>query len=73
MTPSVLHASTYADGGAGRAAARLHQAMVSAGVDSTMLTGSGLRFRAARQAERGLRELQKSDWLTWRSAARFGS
>ena len=73
MEPRVLHLSTYTSGGAGRAAVSLHQAMLANNVDSTLITAGGWRFHAARHAERQIRRLQRSEWLTWRSVGRFGS
>ncbi len=69
----VLHVSTYAgNGGAGRAASSLHQAMVDEGVESRMLTASGTRFRITSELDRRMWSLQRSPRVTWRSPARFG-
>lgn len=73
VTLRVLHLSTYVGGGAGRAAATLHQAMLAQGIDSTLRTAQGSRFEFARQLERKAVQLQRSPWLTWRSIGRFGS
>lgn len=74
MTPTVLHLSTYgADGGAARAAAALHEGMVHEGVNSTLRTATGPRFKMARAADRQLWRLQHSPVATWRSPARFGA
>ena len=74
MTFKVLHLSTYAsNGGAGRAASSLHNAMLDEGIDSTLLTAHGTRFRAASELDRTLWRLQSSPHITWRSPARFGS
>ena len=69
----MLHLSTYTSGGAGRAALRLHNAMRYLGVDSTIHSGSGTRFRIAGELERRLSYLQGTSWLTWRSIGRFAS
>jgi len=74
MPPTVLHLSTYANnGGAARAATALHQAMMSNGVPSTMVTAHGARFRVASELDRRIWRLQRSPVNTWRSPARFGS
>ena len=74
MTPKVLHLSTYAgNGGAGRAASSLHEAMLGQGVSSALLTADGLRFRIASELDRRLWSLQSSPHTTWRSPARFAS
>jgi len=68
--------STYdAHGGAARAAVAIHDSMRDAGVDSQMhiAQGDSLRFKLAKEADRRLWKLQKSETLTWRSPARFGS
>ena len=85
----VLHVSTYdGNGGAGRAAFALHQAMLASGIDSSMLVAqksSGdlqvtalqgqqeFKWRAAQFADRKIWNLQKSQNKTWRSPARFGA
>lgn len=85
----VLHVSTYdGHGGAGRAAFALHQAMLAAGLNSSMLVAQKsstdpqvtaihgryeFQWRAAQFADRRLWDLQKSDNKTWRSPARFGA
>ncbi|MCX6431885.1 MAG: glycosyltransferase [Actinobacteria bacterium] len=74
MSPSVLHLSTYdTNGGAARAADALHRAMLQEGVDSTLRTAAGTRFRLASELDRQLWRLQTSPTKTWRSPARFGS
>lgn len=74
VAPSVLHLSTYAGGGgAGRAALALHRAMESQGIDSELWTAHGTRFKIAKELDRRLWSLQRSDVSTWRSPARFGS
>jgi len=74
VSPKVLHLSTYgAGGGAARAAAALHRAMEAEGVQSTLTTAQGGRFRLARELDRQLWRLQRSPVVTWRSPARFGS
>jgi len=74
MPPTVLHLSTYAaNGGAARAASTLHEAMAREGVDSTLVTAHGPRFRIASELDRRLWRLQRSPTSTWRSPARFGS
>jgi len=47
--------------------------MSDIGVDSTIWSGSGARFRIAGQLERRLSNFQNSSWLTWRSIGRFAS
>ena len=71
----VLHLSTTggSGGGAGRAAATLHQAMLKQGTDSHMWTASGLRYGISKRADRQLWRLQRSATRTWRSPAFFGS
>jgi glycosyltransferase involved in cell wall biosynthesis len=74
--PKILHLSTYgAQGGAARAALAIHNSLQSATIDSRMLTAQAgnLRFKLAKEADRRLWGLQKSETLTWRSPARFGS
>ena len=74
-SPRVLHLSTYdAHGGAARAALAIHSSLQSAGVDSRMriADADSLRFKLAKEADRRLWKLQKSETLTWRSPARFG-
>ena len=84
--PRVLHLSTYdANGGAARAAVAVHRALQGAGVPSRMRVGHsalsdptiiGNRkypFMLAKEADRRLWSLQKSETNTWRSPARFGS
>jgi len=74
VSPKILHVSTYAgSGGAGRAAASLHQAMLTHGLNSSLLTSAGTSFRLARAFDRELWRLQRSPNVTWRSPARFGS
>ena len=73
MALTVLHLSTYTSGGAGRAEKALHQAMQKQGLSSSLLSGSGTRFGAARFMDRQLWRLQRSPVATWRSPARFGS
>jgi glycosyltransferase involved in cell wall biosynthesis len=75
-TPKVLHLSTYnAHGGAARAAIAIHSSLQAAGVDSLMriAQADNLKFKLAKEADRRIWGLQKSDTLTWRSPARFGS
>ena len=75
-SPKVLHLSTYdAHGGAARAAIAIHNSLRSADIDSRMLIARAddLRFKLAKEADRRLWGLQKSNVLTWRSPARFGS
>lgn len=43
------------------------------GIESTIHSGSGMRFRITGQLERRLSYLQHSSWLTWRSIGRFAS
>ena len=69
----VLHLSTYTNGGAGRAAQALHQAMLAEGLESTLRSGSGLRCQIAGELDRRFWRLQRSPIVTWRSPARFGS
>ncbi|CAB4904331.1 MAG: glycosyltransferase [Actinobacteria bacterium] len=85
----VLHVSTYdGNGGAGRAAFALHQAMAAAGIDSNMLVAQKsssdprvtelqgrhkFTWKAAQFADRKMWDLQKSQNKTWRSPARFGA
>jgi glycosyltransferase involved in cell wall biosynthesis len=67
--------STYdAHGGAARAALAIHSSLQTAGVDSRMRIAEvdSLRFKLAKEADRRLWKLQKSETLTWRSPARFG-
>ena len=74
--PKILHLSTYdAHGGAARAALAIHKSLQSATIDSQMriAQAGNLRFRLAKEADRRLWGLQKSQALTWRSPARFGS
>jgi glycosyltransferase involved in cell wall biosynthesis len=74
--PKILHLSTYdAHGGAARAALAIHKSLQSATIDSQMriAQAGNLRFRLAKEADRRLWGLQKSEALTWRSPARFGS
>lgn len=47
--------------------------MLDHGVDSRLLTGEGMHFRLASEADRQLWKLQRSPRVTWRSPARFGS
>lgn len=47
--------------------------MVKEGVDSTLRTAVGARFRVAQTLDRQLWRLQRSPTETWRSPARFGS
>jgi len=75
-SPKVLHLSTYdAHGGAARAAVAIHKSLHIAGVDSRMqiAQADSLKFKLAKEADRRLWKLQKSETLTWRSPARFGS
>lgn len=72
VAPRVLHVSTYAAGGAGRAAASLHRAMLEAGIDSHFVTARGPRARLAAIADQRTWRLQRSPVWTWRSAARWG-
>ncbi|MDE0973843.1 MAG: glycosyltransferase [Candidatus Nanopelagicales bacterium] len=75
-SPKVLHLSTYdAHGGAARAAIAIHNSLESAAVDSRIRIAKAddLRFKLAKEADRRLWRLQKSNVLTWRSPARFGS
>jgi glycosyltransferase involved in cell wall biosynthesis len=75
-SPKVLHLSTYdAHGGAARAAVAIHKSLQSAGVDSRLqiAQADSLKFKLAKEADRRLWKLQKSETLTWRSPARFGS
>ena len=75
-TPRVLHLSTYnAHGGAARAALAIHSSLQAVGVDSRMriAQADSLKFKLAKEADRRIWGLQKSDTLTWRSPARFGS
>ncbi len=85
----VLHVSTYdGNGGAGRAAFALHQAMLASEIDSSMLVAQKsstdphveafhgrreFQWKAAQFADRKLWDLQQSDIDTWRSPARFGA
>ena len=84
--PRVLHLSTYdAHGGAARAAVAAHRALQGAGVPSRMRVGHSVLddptiiankkypFMLAKEADRRLWSLQKSETNTWRSPARFGS
>ncbi len=74
-SPRVLHLSTYnAHGGAARAALAIHSSLQAAGIDSRMriAQADSLRFKLAKEADRRLWKLQKSETLTWRSPARFG-
>ena len=75
-SPRVLHLSTYnAHGGAARAAVAIHTSLEAAGVDSKMriAEADSLTFKLAKEADRRIWALQKSDTLTWRSPAKFGS
>ena len=75
-SPRVLHLSTYnAHGGAARAAVAIHTSLEAAGVDSKMriAEADSLKFKLAKEADRRIWALQKSDTLTWRSPAKFGS
>jgi len=75
-SPKVLHLSTYdAHGGAARAAVAIHNSLESVGIDSQfqIAQAESLRFKLAKEADRRLWGLQKSETLTWRSPARFGS
>ena len=75
-SPRVLHLSTYnAHGGAARAAVAIHSSLETAGVDSKMriAEADSLKFKLAKEADRRIWALQKSDTLTWRSPAKFGS
>lgn len=82
----VLHVSTYdGNGGAGRAAFALHQAMLNHNINSSMLVAhkssddahvravGGNRWKAAQFADRKLWDVQKSANSSWRSPAYFGS
>lgn len=82
----VLHVSTYdGNGGAGRAAFALHQAMLNYNVDSSMLVAQksskdprvravgGTRWKATQFADRKLWDFQKSKNSSWRSPAYFGA
>ena len=74
MTLRVLHVSTYAtNGGAARAASALNSAMKVEGIDSSILTAGGVKFRIASELDRRLWKLQKSEVTTWRSPAFFRS
>lgn len=85
-SPRVLHLSTYdAHGGAARAAFSIHQALLDAGIPSRMRVGASAHpdptiienkkypFMLAKEADRRLWSLQRSETPTWRSPARFGS
>lgn len=85
-TPRVLHLSTYdAHGGAARAAYAIHEALREAGIPSRMRVGASAHndptirpnkkypFMAAKEADRKLWSLLKTETPTWRSPARFGS
>ena len=75
-SPRVLHLSTYnAHGGAARAALAIHTSLLAAGVDSKMriAEADSLKFKLAKEADRRIWALQKSDTMTWRSPAKFGS
>ena len=73
VAPRVLHVSTFASGGAGRAATALHNAMLAAGIDSHLLTASGSMTRLAAMADQRTWRLQNSPVRTWRSTARWGT
>jgi glycosyltransferase involved in cell wall biosynthesis len=75
-SPRVLHLSTYnAHGGAARAALAIHTSLQASGIDSKMriAEADSLKFKLAKEADRRIWALQKSDTLTWRSPAKFGS
>ncbi|MDA9017263.1 glycosyltransferase [Actinomycetota bacterium] len=75
-SPRVLHLSTYnAHGGAARAALAIHTSLLAADIDSKMriAEADSLKFKLAKEADRRIWALQKSDTLTWRSPAKFGS
>ena len=75
-SPRVLHLSTYnAHGGAARAALAIHTSLLAAGIDSKMriAEADSLTFKLAKEADRRIWALQKSDTLTWRSPTKFGS
>ena len=68
--------STYnAHGGAARAALAIHTSLLAAGIDSKMriAEADSLTFKLAKGGDRRIWALQKSDTLTWRSPAKFGS
>ncbi len=84
-SPRVLHLSTYdAHGGAARAALAIHKALLKSGIDSKMrvaqktlpdtsiFQGRDFPFKLAKELDRRLWKLQKSETDTWRSAAKFG-
>lgn len=84
--PKILHLSAYdAHGGAARAAYAIHRALLDADIESRMRVGASAHadptilanrkypFMLAKEADRRLWSLQKSDTTTWRSPARFGS
>jgi glycosyltransferase involved in cell wall biosynthesis len=81
----VLHISTYdAHGGAARAAVAVHQALLDQNIDSRMRVacksipdpsitqGRNLPFKFAKEMDRRLWALQRTETETWRSAAKFG-
>jgi len=75
-SPRVLHLSTYnAHGGAARAALAVHTSLKAAGVKSEMriAKADSLKFKLAKEADCRIWALQKSNTLTWRSPAKFGS
>jgi len=85
FSPGVLHLSTYdAHGGAARAAVAIHQALLDQNIDSRMRVGlktlpdplitqgRDFSFKLAKELDRRLWSLQKSETDTWRSAAKFG-
>lgn len=71
----VLHLSTTGStgGGAGRAAASLHRAMLQHDINSHLWTASGLKYGISKRADRQLWRLQRTATRTWRSPAFFGS